>query len=77
MSFTKFVTFNTIGSIAWAIVFGFLGYYFGRDLPLLETYISRFSLATMVIGAIAIVLFVVYTRRKRTVKRQKAIRVES
>ena len=41
MSFTKFVTYNTIGSIVWAIVFGLLGFYFGRDLPLLEQYIAR------------------------------------
>jgi membrane protein DedA with SNARE-associated domain len=77
MSFTKFATYNTIGSIAWAIGFGFLGYYFGRDLPLLETYISRFSIATLVIGAIAIVLFILYTRRKATVKRRKSVSVES
>src|SRR2546423_11862756 len=36
MSFTKFVAYNTLGSIVWAIVFGWLGYYFGRGLPLLE-----------------------------------------
>jgi membrane protein DedA with SNARE-associated domain len=64
MSFTKFVVFNTAGSVAWAIVFGFLGYYFGRDLPLLERYISRFSLASLIIGAIAVLLFILYTRRK-------------
>ncbi len=64
MSFTKFVVYNTAGSVAWAIVFGFLGYYFGRDLPVLERYISRFSMASMIIGAIAVVLFILYTRRK-------------
>jgi membrane-associated protein len=72
MSFTKFVVFNTAGSVAWSIVFGFLGYYFGRDLPLLERYISRFSLASLIIGAIAVVLFILYTRRKT---RRKAARL--
>ena len=48
MPFRKFVTYNTIGSIVWAIVFGWLGYYFGRDLPLLETYISRASFAVLI-----------------------------
>jgi membrane protein DedA with SNARE-associated domain len=64
MSVTKFLVFNTAGSVAWAIVFGFLGYYFGRDLPQLERYISRFSTASMIVGAVAVVLFILYTRRK-------------
>jgi membrane protein DedA with SNARE-associated domain len=64
MSVTKFLVFNTAGSVAWAIVFGFLGYYFGRDLPQLERYISRFSTASMMVGALAVIFFIVYTRRK-------------
>jgi membrane protein DedA with SNARE-associated domain len=64
MSVTKFVVYNTAGSVAWAIVFGFLGYYFGRDLPLLERYISRFSTASMIVGAIAVIVFILYTRQK-------------
>lgn len=64
MSVTKFLVYNTAGSVAWAIVFGFLGYYFGRDLPLLERYISRFSTASMIVGAIAVIVFIVYTRQK-------------
>jgi membrane protein DedA with SNARE-associated domain len=54
MSFTKFVTYNTLGSIVWAAVFGWLGYYFGRDLPLLEQYISRFSFAVLIVAALAL-----------------------
>ena len=64
MSFPKFVTYNTIGSIVWAIVFGWLGYYFGRDLPLLETYISRASLGVLIIGAVAAGILILYGRRK-------------
>lgn len=64
MSFTKFVTYNTIGSVVWAIVFGVLGFYFGRDLPLLERYISRASLGIFVVAAVGVVLFLVYKRRK-------------
>jgi membrane-associated protein len=64
MSFTKFVTYNTIGSIVWAIVFGWLGYYFGRDLPLLEKYISRVSFGVLIVGVIVITIFVVIKRRR-------------
>jgi membrane protein DedA with SNARE-associated domain len=64
MSFTKFVAYNSIGSIVWAIVFGSLGYYFGRDLPLLEKSISRVSFGVLILGAIVIAIFVVIKRRK-------------
>lgn len=64
MSFTKFVIYNTAGSIAWAIVFGSLGYYFGRDLPLLEEYISRFSFGALIVGALALGVFLMYGRGK-------------
>ncbi|HVS59855.1 MAG TPA: DedA family protein [Gemmatimonadaceae bacterium] len=64
MSFTKFVTYNTIGSIVWAIVFGWLGYYFGRDLPLLEMYISRAGFGVLIVGAAAVPVFIFYIRRK-------------
>jgi len=64
MSFTKFVTYNTIGSIVWAIVFGWLGFYFGRDLPLLEKYISRVSFGVLIVGVVAVALFFLRKRRK-------------
>ena len=64
MSFTKFVIYTSTGSIVWAIVFGFLGYNFGRDLPLLEKYISRASFAVLIIGAVAVAVFLIIQRRR-------------
>jgi membrane protein DedA with SNARE-associated domain len=64
MSFTKFVLYTSIGSIAWAIVFGALGYFFGRDLPLLEKYISRVSFGVLLLGAVGIAVFVIVQRRR-------------
>jgi membrane protein DedA with SNARE-associated domain len=63
MSFPKFVTYNTIGSVVWAIVFGAVGYYFGRDLPLLHRYISRASFGVFILAAIALLVFLIYKRR--------------
>jgi membrane protein DedA with SNARE-associated domain len=67
MSFTTFVTYNTLGSIIWAIVFGWLGYYFGRDLPLLESYISQASFGLLIALAIGILAFLIWKRRRRLV----------
>lgn len=66
MSFRQFVVYNTIGSVVWAVVFGFLGYYFGKDLPLLEKYISRFSLAVLAVGAVAVLAFFWIRKRGRS-----------
>jgi membrane protein DedA with SNARE-associated domain len=64
MSFTKFVAYNTIGSIVWAIVFGLLGFYFGRDLPLLEKYISRVSFGVLIVGVVGIAIFFLVKRSR-------------
>jgi membrane protein DedA with SNARE-associated domain len=64
MSFPKFVAYNTIGSIVWAIAFGSLGYYFGRDLQLLERWISHASFAVLFAVAISVIVFVVVKERR-------------
>jgi len=70
MSFTKFVTYNTIGSVIWAIVFGWLGYYFGRDLPLLEIYISHASFGILIVLAVGMAVFIIWKRHANS--REKA-----
>jgi membrane-associated protein len=65
MPFKTFVTYNTISSFAWAVLFGSLGYFFGRDLPLLQKYIARVSFAVLVAVAIGVVVFVLVRRRNR------------
>jgi membrane protein DedA with SNARE-associated domain len=62
MSFRTFVTFNTIGSVVWSVVFGLLGFYFGRDLPILEHYISRVSFGIFAIAALALLAFLLVKR---------------
>src|SRR5436190_23446911 len=65
MSFPKFVTYNTVSSVIWSILFGGLGYYFGRDLPLLETYLSRISFGLLIALAVGVFAFLVWKRRRR------------
>jgi membrane protein DedA with SNARE-associated domain len=64
MPFPKYVTYNTIGSVAWAILFGVLGYAFGHNLPLLEKYISRASYGVLVLVAVGIAVLVLIKRRQ-------------
>ena len=73
MSFPKFVTYNTIGSVVWAIVFGAVGYFFGRDLPLLHRYISRVSFGVFVVAAIALLVFLIYRRQNDARNRRAGV----
>ena len=64
MSFKQFVAYNTLGSVVWSIGFGLLGYYFGRDLPVLERYISRASLGILVAVLVGVVAWLIIKRRR-------------
>jgi membrane protein DedA with SNARE-associated domain/membrane-associated phospholipid phosphatase len=50
MPFRTFMLYNALGGIAWAGIFGGLGYAFGRNLPKLERYVGQVSLALVLLG---------------------------
>src|SRR5438445_2259410 len=54
MSYATFTFYNAAGGITWAVVFGALGYAFGRNLPLLEHYVAQLSLALVLLATLAI-----------------------
>lgn len=57
MPYATFTLFNALGGIAWALVFGWLGFAFGRNLPLLERYVGQVSLVIVLLGALLVVVF--------------------
>jgi membrane protein DedA with SNARE-associated domain len=61
MPWPRFLVFNAAGGIVWATVFGLLYYFFGSVLSQLSTAIN---VTLGVIGLVAVVAFVVWTRRK-------------
>ena len=63
MPYGTFTTYNALGGITWSAVFGTLGYIFGHNLPLLERYLGRFSIALAIVVAIAVVVLI---RRRRS-----------
>lgn len=68
MSFRTFFAFNAIGAFAWAIVFGLLGFYFGRDLPLLERLISGASIGVLIAAGLVLLGFLLIKRRRGAVR---------
>jgi len=68
MPYGMFTFWNALGGVAWAALFGTLGYLFGENLPRLEHYIGRISL---VIGLVVLIGVVIGVRVYRS-RREKA-----
>ena len=56
MSYGTFMLYNALGAVCWGVLFGTLGYVFGRNLPQLEQYIGQASLATALLVALVVAL---------------------
>jgi undecaprenyl-diphosphatase len=58
MQYGTFMLYNALGGITWALLFGTLGYLFGRNLPKLEQYVGQASLALALLAALIAALFI-------------------
>jgi membrane protein DedA with SNARE-associated domain len=58
MRYGVFMFYNALGGTTWALLFGTLGYLFGRNLPQLEHYSAQASLALALLVALIATLVV-------------------
>jgi len=72
MPYTRFMLYNALGGACWSVLFGTLGFVFGRNLPQLERYIGQASLA----GALLLALVVGLVLAGRWFARNRARLVE-
>jgi membrane protein DedA with SNARE-associated domain len=56
MRYGVFMAYNAAGGIVWSVVFGTLGYIFGRNLAQLERYLGLVSLALALVAALVVAL---------------------
>src|SRR3989442_2789699 len=54
MPYGSFMLYNALGGVCWSVIFGTLGFVFGRQLPRLEHYIGQASLAGALLGALVV-----------------------
>jgi len=63
MPYGTFTFYNAFGGIVWAALFSALGYVFGRNLPLLEQYVSEISIAILVLIVVGGGVWYLWRRR--------------
>ncbi|HKS40282.1 MAG TPA: DedA family protein [Blastocatellia bacterium] len=65
MRWSKFLLFNVLGAISWAVVMTLLGFFFGKSWNLLEQYIKGAGLGLAAVLAVAFVVYQILRRRKK------------
>lgn len=63
MPWRRFLAFNVLGAIAWAIAYAALGYVFGHSWELLEHVVGRAGVVILALGAVA--AFAMWSLRRR------------
>lgn len=64
ISFIKFITYNIIGGISWAISFVMVGYIFGSSYEIAAQYIGKFIFIAIVLSIFIIYLYRFISKRK-------------
>lgn len=62
MPFSTFTLFNAAGGLTWAVAMGGLGYFFGNNLPYLESILRRLGAGMFI--AICMIAFAVWLSRQ-------------
>jgi membrane protein DedA with SNARE-associated domain/membrane-associated phospholipid phosphatase len=62
MPYGRFSVYNATGGLCWALVFGSLGYWFGRQLPQLEHAVGQAGALVVLLAALLVALILVGRR---------------
>lgn len=66
MRYPRFLMFNAMGGISWAIVFGLAGYFFGKNIGFIEERIHEIALGFLVAVAIGVAVYFFKKKSKKT-----------
>jgi len=57
LPYLRFLTYNAIGCILWAVIFSLLGYLFGQSWHLIERWVGRAGVVAAILIAMVVVTF--------------------
>ena len=80
MPYGTFMLWNALGGVAWASIFGTLGFVFVKNLPLLERYLGQATTAMALLAALIVVLVLVgrwFLANRATVSARMSARMTS
>jgi membrane protein DedA with SNARE-associated domain len=64
VSFLKFLIYNLIGGISWAVIFVMVGFIFGESYELASQYIGKFIFIAIILSILFIYLYKFVNKRK-------------
>jgi membrane protein DedA with SNARE-associated domain len=70
-SYPRFLLFDLTGEILWVFIYGGLGYIFMDQWESISHLVNEFSLFSFVLAALAVVIYLVYSIRKRRLTSSK------
>jgi membrane protein DedA with SNARE-associated domain/membrane-associated phospholipid phosphatase len=68
MRYSKFLSSNVAGGIAWATTFSLLGYSVGNSWDIIRVYLGRLGICAFISGAIVIYLYFLFTKKRRLIQ---------
>ncbi|EKE21475.1 MAG: hypothetical protein ACD_7C00223G0006 [uncultured bacterium] len=68
--FSKFILYDILGGIFWAISFSMLGYIFGNNYKAISNYFGEFILIAILIGALIVYLYKKINKKRRIFNRR-------
>jgi len=70
VSFLKFLFFDILGGISWAVTFTMLGYLFGDNYKLITDYFGEFLVIAFILGAIIVYVYKKINQKRRIFHRR-------
>jgi membrane protein DedA with SNARE-associated domain/membrane-associated phospholipid phosphatase len=68
MRYSKFLSFNAAGGIAWAAIFSVLGYFVGNSWEIIKAYLGHLGVLGFIAGTAFLYAYFLFTKKRRLIQ---------